>query len=132
MKKYKLLLVDDSLNDRILLRDIIINITDINFEIQQTPTLEEALTQLDLYEPDVILLDYWLDGANGFDLFKKHPQLKDSGIPIVLCTGGADLRVVDEAKEYGVRSIVSKDALTVNLLSTRLKDAISNRPLKKN
>ena len=48
-------------------------------------------------------------------------------MPIVLCTGGADLKVVDEAKKHNVKHIVSKSAMTVALLESRLKDALNNR-----
>ncbi|MCI5050410.1 MAG: response regulator [Rickettsiales bacterium] len=126
MKEYKVLIVDDSPADRLLIRDTIRMIKDIYFNVKQCGTISDAISDIETFEPDVIILDYWFEGENGFDLYDKHPALKNSAIPIVLCTGGADLKVVDEAKKHGVKHIVSKNAMTVALLESRLKDALSN------
>ena len=82
----KVLVVDD---DRDLLEMVEMALTEQGFEVS---TLEEGksfFTEIQNFEPDVILLDVFLNDADGRELchqLKSDPSLKD--IPVALYSAG--------------------------------------------
>jgi DNA-binding response OmpR family regulator len=82
----KVLIVDD---DRDLLEMVEMALTEQGFEVS---TLEEGksfFTEIQNFEPDIILLDVFLNDADGRELchkLKSNPSLKD--IPVALYSAG--------------------------------------------
>lgn len=72
----------------------------------------EGITAIDHEPPDVVLLDIFLPGPNGFVLLHEMKSYGDlAGIPIILCTSNAaDVRP-DWLRGYGVVSILDKTTM---------------------
>ncbi|MDG1333370.1 MAG: response regulator [Crocinitomicaceae bacterium] len=74
---------------------------------------ESAIQQLDVYNPDLILLDYNLDSVspNNMDGIQFLNKLKFIGksIPIIMISGQRDKRITADALKLGVVSYESKE-----------------------
>lgn len=62
--KYKILIVEDSLFNQMVLRKIL----EDGYTIATSATAEDALRKVQIFEPHLILLDIILPDANGFDV----------------------------------------------------------------
>lgn len=56
----------------------------LGYEARGVPTLGEVMTELDGFDPDVVVLDWHLHGASARDLLS---QLRESGTAVVVITG---------------------------------------------
>lgn len=79
LKDVKVLLVDDDRSIRNLLR-IALSVEEGIGEVREATDGSDALRVLEEFEPDVILLDYWMprmDGARVAPLIReKHPDVR--------------------------------------------------------
>jgi len=62
---------------------------------------DEALTMLDKGNIDLILLDIFMPGMNGFDLLYQIRQ-SSKGIDVILVTAANDKQSIEKALRYGV------------------------------
>lgn len=114
-KKIRVLIVEDSLVVRELLKHIIG--LDARFEIvAAVESAEEALAQLDVVQPDVISLDIRLPGMNGLDatlqIMAKRPT------PIVVVAANVDddeLNIAMNALRAGALAVVEKPVGVTNV-----------------
>ncbi|MET0528755.1 MAG: response regulator [Microvirga sp.] len=102
----RILIVEDTWHNRRILRDLL---TRAGFEVLEAVNGEEGVTQAELHQPDLILMDIQLPLLNGYDatrLIKANPTLHH--IPIVAVTSYA--LAGDEAKtrEAGCDGYVAK------------------------
>jgi len=80
---------------------------------------EQALKEIDAYNPQVIILDLLLPGMSGFDVLKKLRNEKQYKNPIVVLSNlssdsGKELCFSNGATEYFVKgSLGIKDIVTV-------------------
>ncbi len=76
--------------------------------VGEASTGAEALESVDLYEPDVVLMDLTMpvmDGAEATALIRGvHP-----GVQVVLLSGTADNCLIEQALEAGAISFIVKD-----------------------
>ena len=68
-EQYTILIVDDSTEDRATYRRYLAKEVIANYKIIEAETGEEGLAQLELTQPDLILLDYLLPDFNEVDIF---------------------------------------------------------------
>ncbi len=108
MKKLRVLIVEDSLVIQQLLEHVILQ--DPRLKIAAVvASAEDALRILDRAAPDVISLDVWLPGMNGFEATRKIMQLRPT--PIVVVSSSADdqnLRVTMNALQAGALAVLEK------------------------
>jgi len=102
----RILVVEDTWHNRRILRDLL---TRAGFEVLEAVNGEEGVTQAELYQPDLILMDIQLPVLNGYEatrIIKSNPILQH--IPIVAVTSYA--LAGDEAKtrEAGCDGYVAK------------------------
>ncbi|ARU56263.1 response regulator receiver [Oleiphilus messinensis] len=101
------LLVDDSKVARFALSKLL---EKINLDVSMAGSAEEALDFLNTHsKPDVIFMDHLMPGMNGVEAtraIKSNPDT--SGIPIIMCTSKKTEEFIEEAKEYGIYSILTK------------------------
>lgn len=95
MAGVKVLLVED---DWIIAKEITYTLQDLGFEvIGSYDTGEEALNQLKILKPDIILLDIDLSSEmTGIDVAKKLKE--EHSIPFVFLTALADTATIEKAK----------------------------------
>lgn len=82
----------------------------------------QALLEIDVSKPDIILLDLGLPGVNGMAFLQEirsHHDLAD--IPVIICTNLS----VDHAelRPYGVVDLLHKDKLNHGSILTSVKKA---------
>lgn len=72
----------------------------------------QAIDMCDERTPDVILLDLFLPGPNGLTLIHELQSHADLGkVPIILCsTSGGDI-TPQQAKPYGIVSVLDKSTV---------------------
>ncbi|WP_283607236.1 GGDEF domain-containing response regulator [Faecalispora anaeroviscerum] len=82
--KYKILIVEDSLFNQMILRRIL----EGSYTIETATTAEDARVKVHTFEPHLILLDIILPDANGFDVLMTLKQSEDTqNIPVIIITG---------------------------------------------
>lgn len=82
--KYKILIVEDSLFNQMVLRKIL----EDGYTIATSATAEDALRKVQIFEPHLILLDIILPDANGFDVLVTLKQSENTrSIPVIIITG---------------------------------------------
>jgi two-component system response regulator NreC len=114
-KKLRILLADDHAVLRAGLK-VLLN-AELDFEvIGEASDGEEAIAQVDIFEPDLLLLDLTMPKLNGVDcieeLIKRHPDLK-----ILVLTMHDDEEYLKAVLRVGAKGYVLKKAADVELLS---------------
>ncbi|MBI9052527.1 MAG: response regulator [Bacteroidales bacterium] len=106
MDKYKILLVDDSETNLLLLEAVL---GEEHFAIVKALSAKEAYDLLENLHPDLILLDLLMPNENGFDVLKKL-RLNDiyNDIPIIIVTAFANAENKEKANQYGVFDVIEK------------------------
>ncbi|MBN1487130.1 MAG: response regulator transcription factor [Anaerolineae bacterium] len=110
-----ILLVDD---DALLRRSLAFNLEQAGYRVSTAATAEDALTQVNLEPPDLVLLDIGLPGMDGMDALR---QLRiQMPIPIIFIT--ARRRELDEVLglELGADDYVTKP-FDIDILLARIK-----------
>ena len=77
---------------------------------------DEALALISEHHPDVVILDYNMPKANGFDVLAKISNLKINVIPVML-TMHNDEAMFAKAFELGVKGYVLKDSASVDIVN---------------
>ncbi len=99
-----LLVVDD---DADMLRLLTMRLTAAGYRVSAAKSAEEALTQLDIERPQLVLSDVRLPGMDGLALFDEirihHPSL-----PVILLTAHGTIPDAVEATERGVFTYLTK------------------------
>ncbi|OZC37459.1 two-component system response regulator [Marinobacter vinifirmus] len=108
------LLVDDSKVARFALSKLL---ESRDMEVNMASSAEEALDFLkNNGRPDVIFMDHLMPGMNGVEATKAIKGNPDTaGIPIIMCTSKKSSDFTDEARNFGIYSILTKPPQTDRL-----------------
>lgn len=104
-----------------------------NFETATAFSGNEALTQVKKDEFDVILSDFRLPDTDGLELLKQIREIKP-GMPVIIMTSYADIRIAVKAMQNGAYEYVTKPVnpdeilLTINNALSRDKESIKTVP----
>jgi DNA-binding response OmpR family regulator len=110
--KNKILVVDDDLD---ILSVVTISLKDQGYEVEGTLHGDEAITKVQKFKPDLIIMDIFLAGTNGKDICKKIKQTKKiSAIPIILISASKQLR--ETVRECGANGFINKPFENADLL----------------
>ncbi|MCY7368331.1 MAG: response regulator [Chamaesiphon sp.] len=125
-----ILIVEDSLSYRKLLRDYLSQDNRYIYIILETATGAEGLKQYRIAKPDAILLDYLLPDMNGLEfLHALQQQIKKPDLPVVLLTQYESEQLESQAIESGAQQYLSKSQLTTENLRLSLHNAIKQGEL---
>ncbi len=104
----KILIVDDEMSMRLLLRESLI--TNKNFEVIEAENGKQALNAFSKYHPDIILTDVQMPIMDGYELCKTIRGLSSRGarIPILIVTGLEDVDSIKLAYDAGATSFITK------------------------
>lgn len=105
MNKLKLLIVDDSDVNRLLLRVICNNLEE--FEIHEAVDGQDAVDQCEELHPDIILMDIMMPRMDGFQASKKIKERYPQTI-ITAVTTVADLNLEKKLEAAGMASYIRK------------------------
>jgi CheY-like chemotaxis protein len=109
------LVVDDSITDRRLAVGLLQKAPD--YVVFQAADGREALQQLELHLPDLVLTDMMMPNMNGLELVSEVKE-QFPLVPIVLMTSQGNEEIAVEALQKGAASYVPKRALATDLLET--------------
>jgi len=103
---YKILIVDDELENRLVLRNFL---KPLNFVLQEATNGQEAIEQAQAWHPDVILMDIMMpvmDGIEATCKIKQSPKLQD----VILIAVSAKVFESEQQKcfEAGCHSFIMK------------------------
>ncbi len=93
-----------------------------DFNVAHAPDVLAAIEAVDVYAPDVLILDIFLIGPNAFTLLhelKSHVDL--AKLPVILCTNSADMIILGDVSAYGVLEVLDKATMLPNDLVSAVK-----------
>ena len=104
---YRVLYVDD--DDDIREIALISLELDPGFEVRGCSSGEEAIRELQSWEPDIILLDVMMPVLDGPATFERMKELPTAGLPpVVFCTARYQERDVQSYIALGAAGVISK------------------------
>lgn len=117
----KVLIVDDDAwladNYRVLLEAH-------EWQVAITSTADEAIELVDIFQPNVILLDYLLPLQSAPALLHELQSYSDTqSLPVVLCTS-LEMKKGTDLKEYGVYKILDKSKVTPQQIVAAIEEAV--------
>lgn len=78
----------------------------------------EALVQVGAFKPDLIVLDVYMPGMDGFEICRRLKANKDTkDIRIVVSTGKYGPSVIDKARDAGAEAVFPKPVKLSHLLA---------------
>lgn len=122
--RVRVLVVDDNVHMRKLVTTIL-----QAFGVQQISEAENgerAWTVLRETNPDVIVLDWVMEGMSGLDLvqmIRTNPQAPNPFVPVIMLTGHTPLDHVRQARDAGVNEFIAKP-VSVKTMMSRLVSVI--------
>lgn len=118
----KILVVDDEQPIRKLLR---VGLGTQGYNVLEAGNAISAAEQVEVHQPDLILLDLGLPGVSGHDLLRQWREA-GSDIPVVILSSRTDERGIVEALELGADDYVVKP-FGMNELVARIRVALRHR-----
>ncbi|MGA1841084.1 MAG: response regulator [bacterium] len=106
-KKYNILVVDDDVLIRCLIDDIL---QKLNYNILHASNGEEAIETLDTKNIDLVILDLYLPGKNGFEICADIREIKKwKDIPILIMTAVyTRSQYFYKCKDFGANAFITK------------------------
>ena len=118
--RLKVLLVDDNPHMRKLVTTILHAFGVV--QVYEAANAKQAWAMLREYNPDVIMLDWMMEGMSGIQLTKMIRTSAGSPnpfIPVIMLTGHTHIAHVREARDAGINEFLAKP-VSVNAVLTRL------------
>ncbi|MFC1537820.1 sigma-54-dependent transcriptional regulator [Candidatus Latescibacterota bacterium] len=100
----KILVVDDEKKIRIILEQIL---SDEGFKVKTAESGEEALDALNVFGPDLILMDQNMPGMDGIEAMSKILE-KQPELTIIIITAYGSIKLAVEAMKKGAYDFISK------------------------
>jgi signal transduction histidine kinase len=116
----KLLVVDDDADVRDLVTTFL---SELGYEVKEAAHGDDAITLLDDYQPDLMIIDFAMPGMNGADAAIAARQ-QCAGIPILFISGFADSDVLQRA--VGTAPLLRKPFRTAELAAA-VRTALNER-----
>jgi len=131
-KPLKLFLVEDNPGDARLIREMLGEIPNIRFTLEQVERLGDALKRLTGgEEADVVLLDLSLPDSRGLETFNRFHDAFKEPPPIIVLTGLDDETVGVSAVQGGAQDYLVKGRVDGNLLARSVRFAIERQRMVK-
>ncbi len=123
--KKSILIIDDSAEDRSTYRRYLKGEEELNLDIYECETGEEALELCLDIRPDLILVDYLLPDMDGLELIETCREIKGlSKVQAVLLTGQGNEAVALAAMKKNLRDYLIKGQLTPESLRQTVRKAL--------
>jgi signal transduction histidine kinase/CheY-like chemotaxis protein len=123
-------IVDDSAVDRFTYRRYLESASNLDWQIVDCESAEDALDLCNRNCPDVILLDYLLPATNGLELLQELTQRLGTLPIIIMLTGQGNEAVAVAAMKLGVQDYLIKGNLTAQSLVNAITSALTERKLQ--
>lgn len=122
--RYKVLIVEDEVNIRNIVRTIL---SANGYQVLEAQSAEEGKLMFRSYLPDVIILDLGLPDGDGIDIIRMIRA--EFSVPIIVLSARTDEYDKVEALDSGANDYVTKPFSTAELLA-RVRVALRNRHTK--
>lgn len=128
----RVMVVDDNRHMRALVCSILRTLKIKN--IKEVGDGESALTEINAFEPDIVITDWQMEPMDGMTLVKtirhsSEPMIRH--VPIIMLTGHADARRVQEARDSGIHEFLAKPVSAKSLLARLFTVTGNPRPFIK-
>lgn len=117
----RVMLVDDSKTMRSVERDILRTLG--AEDIEEACDVQDALSKISAFQPDLMLVDWDLPELDGLALVRRVRERGES-IPIILITERTERSRVLEAIREGVNNVVAKP-FTAEVMAKRIQDTMT-------
>jgi len=95
------------------------------YRVTLAGSAQEAIHQVDMARPDVIVLDLMLPGTNGIAVLHELRSYADTGlIPVIMCSSIANNLSREQLSAYGVVSIIDKTTIQPDELVVAVRGAL--------
>lgn len=123
--KYKVLVIDDEFLIRMTLEG---GLSDLGYQVETAPDIQEGLTLAESFRPDVILLDNRMGEDTGLAHVADFKRL-DEDVQIILMTAYGSVSQAVEAMKQGVSHYVQKpfDLEEIDLIIRRGMEQLTSR-----
>ncbi len=121
----KILIVED---DRFLRELMTRKLNNEGFDLQEAVDGEECLKKLEIFKPEIILLDLILPGLDGFETLeriKDNPQT--SGIPVLILSNLGQRDEIEKGLSLGAVDFMVKAHFTPEEIVGKIKSILSNK-----
>lgn len=119
------LLVDDSRSARFALRKLLER---QGMQVDVAEDATQALEFLNNNHPDIIFMDHFMPGMNGFEASKMIRNTQaTANIPIIMCTSSEGEEYFKEAQLNGANAMLTKPVTAVALLE--VLEVLKNMPI---
>jgi len=124
--RLRVLVVDDNVHMRKLVVTILqaFGVT----QIVEADSADRAWQSLRDTNPDVIVLDWVMEGMSGLELIRMirtNPQAPNPFVPVIMLTGHTSLDHVRQARDAGVNEFIAKP-VSVKTMMSRLVSVIEH------
>ncbi|MCB9069230.1 MAG: response regulator [Calditrichae bacterium] len=126
IKQLNVLLVDDNLDDLELMSTLFQRLKSWNFNIEVAQSGQESLQKVEKSQPDIVFIDYQLDGYIRTDLIKSMNKIAHSA-SYVLISNHDSLDMLLDALKSGATDFVPKEKLSMESLENTLKLLINKK-----
>lgn len=131
-EKISILLVEDNKDFAKLLQVYLHRYEKDRFQIVWKENYSEAMEELGRNKNlDVVLMDYFLPGKNGFEISKEIIE-KHFRVPIIFLTVNKDFEVVLKVMKLGVADYLVKEEISSPVLPRTILNVIERARLKEN
>lgn len=113
-KRKKVLVVDDELGIRELLSEIL---ADEGYAVVAAHDAQSAWEARRREDLDIILLDIWMPGVDGFALYKQWKDANLADVPVIIMSGHATVDTAVEATRMGALEVLEKPIAIHRLLA---------------
>lgn len=125
---YRLLVIDDSARDILLLERMLQRAEEASFTVTHVTSAQDGLEAMANTPYDLALLDYYLPDMNGL-AFLEEKQARGVTTPVIMLTAFGQDRLPVEAIQAGAVDYFRKDELHSTLLGKAIHQAIDRARL---
>jgi signal transduction histidine kinase len=128
----RILIVDDSPEDRALYRRLLAQGLESEAEFQEADCGEEGLEMARREPPDCLLLDYRLPDVDGLEFLERlRGDTADGLVPVIVLTGQGNEAVAVEAMKRGAQDYLLKGSVTRDRLLRAVENAVEKVALRR-
>jgi signal transduction histidine kinase len=122
----KVLLVEDDEDDAVLIREWLMEIERVAFEVHWAPTYQAAVEALEGEAHEVYLVDYRLGEHTGLEVVQQV-RARDGQAVIIMLTGLGNRTVDEAALQAGAADYLVKTQVTADVLERSIRYALRQK-----
>ena len=126
---YRLLVIDDSRRDTLLLERILQQAEDATFSVTHAASAQAGLEEISAQTYDLVLLDYYLPDMDGI-AFLQEQRKRGLSTPVIMLTAFDQERLPVAALQAGALDYFRKDQVNSGLLGKAIRQAIEKARLQ--